>query len=193
MNYPRLPKGYRYAGAMDFVRTRKQMYIVSFLSLGLILVMTVSGLLLRPIGPTWAMLRPRWWLWLLWGAMMLIYIPLHELTHGVLMHALSGVRPKYGFRFAYAYAGSTVWFDRGSHILIALAPVVLWGVVFQVLCHTLARPWFWIFWTLQISNVSGSAGDLYCAFYLARMRGDLLIQDTGTRMRIMRRQEGAEH
>ena len=115
------------------------------------------------------------------------YIPLHELTHGITMYALSGVKPKYGLKLPYAYAGSTVWFDRKSHVITALAPVVLWGVALQIAVMALPPEWFWPLWIVQISNLSGSAGDLYTAWALARMKGDLLIQDTGVRMRIMKR------
>ena len=104
------------------------------------------------------------------------------------MFVLSGVRPTYGLKLPYAYAGSTVWFDKKSHIITALAPVVLWGIVLQYAIARLPQAWFWPLWIIQISNLSGSAGDLYTVWALARMKGDLLIQDTGVRMRIMRRQ-----
>ena len=61
------------------------------------------------------------------------------------------------------------------------------GVVLQIAVARLPGEWFWPLWIVQISNLSGSAGDLYCAWALARMKGDLLIQDTGVRMRIMRK------
>ena len=116
--------------------------------------------------------------------MLIAYIPLHELTHGALMRLLSGVRPKYGFSLCYAYAGSTVWFDRRSHAVIALAPLILWGAVLAVLERTLPDAWFWLIYLVQISNVSGSAGDVYCVVHLRRLPRDILIQDTGTRMRV---------
>ena len=37
---------------------------------------------------------------------------------------------------------------------------------------------------IQISNVSGSMGDVYCVLHLARLPREILIQDTGVRMRI---------
>ena len=122
-----------------------------------------------------------------WLAACVAYIPLHELTHGAVMLALSGVMPTFGLKLPYAYAGSTVWFDRKSHIITALAPVVVWGVIAsQLLIAALPGEWFWPLWIVQISNLSGSAGDIYCVWYLMRMEGDLLIQDTGVRMRVMR-------
>ena len=102
------------------------------------------------------------------------------------MWALSGVKPSYGLKLPYAYTGSTVWFDRRSHGVTALAPVVVWGAVLQALIALLPPEWFWPLWLVQLSNLSGSAGDIYCVWTLMRMDGELLIQDTGTRMRIMR-------
>ena len=128
----------------------------------------------------------RWWLALALAGALVAYIPLHELTHGLFMHALSGVRPKYGLKLPYAYAGSDVFFDRPSHNVIALAPVVLWGVALQALIAALPEEWFWLLWAVQISNVSGSAGDFYCVIRLLRMPHGTLIRDTGTRMTVYR-------
>lgn len=185
MNVKRLPVGYRSAGIIDFVRNRKLMLKVNGAAIIISVLMVVIALFVKPFAPTWQLLKSHWLLWFALAAMLFGYIILHELTHGVFMYALSGVRPKYGFQLCYAYAGSSVWFDRKSHIIIALAPVVIWGIVLQILCAVLPEGWFWLIWIVQISNISGAAGDIYCSAYLARLPGDILIQDTGTRMRIM--------
>ena len=185
MNHRRLPAGYRLAEIMDFVRNRKLLLTVNLAGLGVALLMITGALFVKPIAATWNLLMDHWYLWLTIPAMNLAYILLHELTHGIFMYALSGVRPKYGVKLCYAYAGSSVWFDRKSHILIALAPVILWGVILQILCALLPDAWFWLIWLVQIANVSGAAGDIYCSVHLIRLPGDILIQDTGTRMRVM--------
>ena len=187
MNYRTLPPGYRYAGTMDFMRNRTQMKVVVKLSLALVLLPVAVGLLLVPVVPSWLLMASRWFMWPGLGLALVAYIPLHELTHGVAMFALSGVKPKYGLKLPYAYCGSTAWFDRKSHVVTALAPVVLWGIALQCAIARLPAAWFWPLWIVQISNLSGSAGDLYTAWALTRMQGDLLIQDTGVRMRIMKR------
>ncbi|MBR1560876.1 MAG: DUF3267 domain-containing protein [Clostridia bacterium] len=189
MNYKTLPEGYRFAGLMDFTRNRKQILAVFKLAVILLIVFFVIGLIAVPPKLSWRGFLETWYLWVSAALMWLIYIPLHELTHGVAMYALSGVKPTYGIRLPYAYAGSTVWFDRKSHIVTALAPVIIWGVVLQILIHVLPRLWFWPLWLTQLSNLSGSAGDIYCVHYLARMDGDILIRDDGTRMRVMRKIE----
>ena len=187
MNHRTLPRGYRFAGTMDFMRNQAQMKAVVILSLILVVAPLIVGLILVPTGPSWRLMNARWWGWPALAAALVAYIPLHELTHGVAMLALSGVRPRYGLKLPYAYCGSSAWFDRRSHVITALAPVVLWGV--GSLTAALLAPvvWFWPLWILQISNLSGSAGDIYCVWFLLRMDGDLLIQDTGVRMRIMKK------
>ncbi len=184
MNYTVLPPHYRYAATLDFTRDRRHIVPMFILSLALIAVPAVAGLFIVPVGPSWALMASRWWAWPALGGALLLYIPLHELVHGLAMLALSGVMPKFGLRLPYAYAGSEVWFDKRSHIITALAPVVLWGVLLQVAIARLPAPWFWPLWIVQISNLSGSAGDIYCVWALLRMKGDLLIQDTGVRMRV---------
>ena len=188
MNHKSLPPGYRYAGTLDFMRDRRQMKALVILSLALILVPLIVALLSVPVGPSWRLMASRWFMWPCLGLALVAYIPLHELVHGISMYVLSGVKPVYGLKLPYAYAGSAAWFDKRSHIITALAPVVIWGVALQVAVARLPDEWFWPLWIVQISNLSGSAGDLYTAWALARMPGDLLIQDTGVRMRIMRRQ-----
>ena len=182
-----LPPGYRYAMTLDFMRNLKQMKAVVCLSLALVIVPVIVGLFAVPVGPSWRLMLSRWTLWPGLFAALILYIPLHELTHGAAMFLLSGVPPKYGLKLPYAYAGSTAWFDRKSHIITALAPVILWGILLQVTIAKAPPEWFWPLWIIQISNLSGSAGDIYCAWVLARMKGDLLIQDTGVRMRVMKR------
>ena len=184
MNHKTLPPGYHYAGTMDFLRNRRQIMTLLKLSAALLAIPLAIGLVLAPPKLSWRGFLATWRLWLATAAMLVAYIPLHELTHGVVMAALSGVKPTYGLKLPYAYAGSTVWFDRKSHIATALAPVVFWGVLLQILIAVLPERWFWPLWLTQISNLSGSAGDLFCVWKLLRMEGDLLIQDTGVRMRI---------
>ena len=191
MNYNTLPKGYRYAGTMDFTRNRKQIVAVLETAVALLVIPMALAYLARGMQYRSTQITvtfsETWYLWPATLAMLVIYVPLHELTHGIAMFALSGVRPSFGIKLPYAWCGSPVWFDRRSHIITALAPVLLWGILLQILIAALPREWFWPLWLTQLSNLSGSAGDIYCVYYLARMKGELLIQDTGTRMRIMRK------
>lgn len=89
---------------------------------------------------------------------MVLYLVLHELVHGICMRAFSGVRPHYGFTGLYAYAGSSAYFGKKPYIVIALAPIVVWGAVLAILNLLVPASWFWPVYFIQIINVSGAAG-----------------------------------
>ena len=137
-----------------------------------------------PFAPTWDFMRANAWTWLLLSAMCFAYISLHELTHGALMHLLSGVRPKYGFKLCYAYAGSRAYFDRRSHNLIALAPLLVWGIVLFALERALPAEWFWLFYVVQISNVLRLDGRRLLRVRPAQVPIGYLDTGHRTRMRI---------
>lgn len=110
----------------------------------------------------------------------LVYIVLHELTHAAVMKACGGRKVIFGFTGLYAFAGSRVdYFDQTAYRCIALAPLIVWGIVFGILTFSLPRSWFWVVWFLQAGNIGGSAGDLYVTARLWKMPPSILIRDTG--------------
>ena len=163
-SYAALPQGYAPADAIDLVHNKKQFWIVNGLSAALCVIMWVLpalwGRSLRDIvgeDPLSALL-------LRLGALagIFAYIALHELTHGVVMKAC-GASVRYGYKVVYAYAGSDAYFTRPAYVAIALAPVVVWGIVFAVLAACLPREWFPTVWLWQLVNIGGAAGDFLTA------------------------------
>ena len=188
-SYPTLPQGYVPFASIDLVHNKKQFWIVNGLSVVLCVIMLILPFLwgrsLRDIvgeGPLSA-LRLRLGVAL---AGIFAYIALHELTHGAVMKAC-GASVRYGYKVAYAYAGSDAYFTRSTYIVIALAPVVVWGIVFAVLAACLPREWFPVVWLWQLVNISGAAGDFYCTCRILRAPRDTLVQDTGTAMTFYRK------
>lgn len=189
-SYAALPQGYCHtpAATIDLVHNKKQFWIVNGLSVVLCVIMLILPFLwgrsLRDFvgeGPLPALL-----LRLVVVAGLLAYIALHELTHGAVMKAC-GASVRYGYKVVYAYAGSYAYFTRSAYFVIALAPVVLWGIVFAVLTACLPEHWFWVGWLWQLMNVSGAAGDFYCTCRILRAPRDTLVQDTGTAMTFYRK------
>lgn len=183
-SYPALPQGYTLYGSIDLVHNKKQFWIVN----GLSLVLSVAVLLLMSLcGPSLfdaesegslgdTLIRLGTAL-----AGLLVYIILHELTHGAVMKAC-GASVHYGFKLAYAYAGSEYYFTRSAYIAIALAPAVLWGIIFTVLLICLPEGWFWVVGLWQMMNIAGAAGDFYCTYRILRTPRDTLTHDNGTAM-----------
>ena len=113
-----------------------------------------------------------------------LYVILHEFTHGLAMKCFKGKEVRYGFTGMYAYAGSSRdYFPKGKYICIALAPVVIWGIIFAVL-QALLPQWSWVIWFLQIMNVGGAAGDLYVVYRVSGMPDTILVMDTGVNMTV---------
>ena len=182
-SYPTLPQGYVPFASIDLLRNKKQFWIVNGLSIALCVLMLIPPFLWGYslfFGGDGSLSAS----FLRMGAALvglLAYIALHELPHGIVMMAC-GARVHYGYKVAYAYAGSYAYFTRSAYIVIALAPVVLWGIVFAVLTACLPEHWFWVGWLWQLMNVSGAAGDFYCSIRILRAPRDTLVQDTGTAM-----------
>lgn len=117
-------------------------------------------------------------------AAILVYMVLHELVHGVTMKVFGTKKIKYGFTGMYAYAGSDDYYDKKSYIIIALAPVVAWGIFLAIVNMLVPVDWFWVVYLVQITNISGAAGDLYVTVKFSRLPKDILVRDWGVRMAV---------
>jgi len=183
----RLPKDYTKSFVIDLQKDRKKALLVNGIALLIGAAVAGMGLVAVPIQTLFDM-RDGIWVYLLRFLVLLVgliaYIVLHEVVHGIFMRHFSGVKPHYGFTGMYAYAGSDAYFDKQSYIIIALAPIVIWGIVLGVLCAVVSPVWFWPVYFIQIANLSGAAGDLYVTVLFSRLPDDILIQDSGVSMTV---------
>ena len=184
---PEVPEDYRELFSIDLQKDKKLMLLVNLLALAIAAVLFVAGLLAVPIFALFDLASGLGAYILRFAALvvgMIAYIFLHELVHGVFMRHFSGRKPHYGFTGMYAYAGSDACFDRRSYIVIALAPVVIWGLVLAVLAPLVPRSWFWVVYLIQVINLSGAAGDFYVTARFSRLPPDILVRDTGVNMTV---------
>lgn len=176
-----LPENYQKLFQIDLQKDKKLALQVNGLALAIAVPVLLLGFWLEPIG-TFLDEGALGVLWVLLG--MVVYMVLHELVHGIFMRWFSGVRPHYGVTALYAYAGSDAYFDRTHYIIIALAPVVVWGLVLGVLCLVTEGYWFWLFYLLEMVNLSGAAGDIYVTWRFSKLSSNILVQDTGVAMTV---------
>ena len=108
---------------------------------------------------------------------LILYMVLHELVHGICMKYFGTPKVNYGFAGLYAYAGSNAYFTKKPYIIIALAPVVVWGIVLLVINLFVDASWFWCVYFIQICNISGAVGDIYVTYKFSKMPKDILVQD----------------
>ncbi|MBQ8830771.1 MAG: DUF3267 domain-containing protein [Oscillospiraceae bacterium] len=121
--------------------------------------------------------------------LIIVYMVLHELVHGIAMKLCGTKKVRYGFTGMYAFAGSDDCYDKKSYIFVALAPVVLWGVVIAIVNAVIPAEWFWVLYIIQITNLSGAAGDLYVTFKFSKFPKDILVRDSGVSMRVYSKED----
>ena len=116
--------------------------------------------------------------------MLIVYMVLHELVHGIAMKSCGTKKVKYGFTGMYAFACSNDYYDKKSYIYIALAPIVLLGIIIAIINFVVPVEWFWVVYFIQIANLSGAAGDLFVTVKFSRFPKDILIKDYGVGMTV---------
>lgn len=182
-----LPQEYTEFFKIDLQKNKKTAIWVNLLSAVIAVGMIMLGCAFVPLSALFNMesgLGMYFLRWCLIFAGLVVYMVLHELVHGVFMKRYSGIKAKYGFTGLYAYAGSLAYFNKPCYLIIALAPVVVWGVVLAVLTFIVPPVWFWMVYMIQVINISGAAGDFYVTYKMLKMPQDILVQDTGVAMTI---------
>lgn len=182
-----LPEDYGEIYSFSLQKDKRAAIIINLLALAIAAVMAVSMNFFVPVTSVFDMSGGIVRYFLRLAALivlMVLYMVLHELVHGIAMKLCGTKRVKYGFTGLYAFAGSEDYYDKKSYIFIALAPIVLWGTVLAAVNFFVPTEWFWIVYMIQLINISGAAGDLFAAVKFSRMPKNILIQDSGVSMRV---------
>lgn len=180
----RLPEGYQEIWRVDLTKNKNQAFAVNGLALilaaGALALPVLEGVFGRRATAGGFMLSG--WQMLAVAGGLLLYIPLHELVHGLCMKCFGASKIRYGYAGVYAWAGSSTFFKKWPYIIIALAPLISLGIVLAWLCTAVPNGWFWVIYLIQVMNISGAAGDVYLAWKTLKMPAHILVQDTGTAM-----------
>lgn len=182
-----LPEGYREIFSVDLQKNKKNAILVNGLGLVIAAVLAVAGCFAVPLSELYSMeegLLSYCIRFVSLLVLMVLYIVLHELVHGIAMKLCGTKKVKYGFTGMYAFAGSDDYYGKKPYLFIALAPVVLWGIVIGVAAALVPDSWFWILHILQIVNLSGAAGDFYVTVRFWRLPADILVKDYGVGMHV---------
>lgn len=182
-----LPEHYKEIYSIDLQKDKKMSVLVNLLALVIAAILVVPMHFAVPISTLFGVESGMQGYWIRYGAMlalMVLYMILHELVHGIAMKLCGTKKVKYGFTGMYAFAGSKDYYDKKSYIFIALAPVVLWGIVLAVINPFVPVEWFWVVYLIQVINLSGAAGDLFVTVKFSRLPKDILVQDYGVGMKV---------
>lgn len=182
-----LPDGYREIYAIDLQKDKKMSLLINLLAILIAVILVVPMAFLMPISTAYSMENGMTDYFIRWGSfavLLVVYMVLHELVHGIAMKMCGTKKVKYGFTGMYAFAGSDDYYAKKPYIFIALAPVVLWGIVIAIITPFVPVEWFWIVYFIQVCNLSGAAGDLFVTVRFSRMPKDILIKDHGVGMKV---------
>ncbi len=182
-----LPVSYKEIFSVNLQTDKKIATFISIVSLLIVIVMAVPMNFYIPISTLFDFsqgMKNYFARFTVLMVSMIAYLILHEAVHGVAMKICGTQKVKYGFTGMYAYAGSDDFYDKRSYIFIALAPVVLWGVVLAVINCFVSDNWFWVVYFIQIFNISGATGDFYVTAKFAKMPDDILVRDCGVGMTV---------
>ena len=182
-----LPVGYREIYSVDLQKDKKPAVLVNVLAIIIAVVLFLPANRYIPlttlfnIGVSESLYFAR--LGVIVGGI-IFYMILHELVHGLAMKIFGTKKVKYGCTGMYAYAGSDDYYDKKSYIIIALAPIVVWGIVLAIINVLVPYEWFWVVYLIQLINLSGAAGDLFVTVRFSKMPKDILVRDYGVGMTV---------
>ena len=176
--------GYKECTRIDLVKNKKEALLVNIYGIIIMVIMAVfipllimGGIIEFNLETTF----PLFFIVLLIS--LILYIPLHEIVHGIVLKKYTDEKLSFGWKLVYAYCGSKeAVVDRKEYYAVALAPLLVFSVVFislMVLNPSLSLVWY----VMEIMNVSGSVGDIYVSIKLRKEKSrDILITDSGTDM-----------
>lgn len=175
-----LPEGYREVFSID-AKNKKTALIMSLAAFFITAALCVaSWLIVRPYGYSPDHLIARYLIFLI---VLLAYIVLHELVHGLAYKLLTGQKLTFGMTLTVAFCGvPDIYVYRRTALISLLAPFTVFSVVFIVLALALRDPWDKFYaGVLFAVHIGGCVGDLYDTFlYLTRFRDPrTLMRDTG--------------
>ena len=182
-----LPEEYKEFYSIDLQKNKIMSLRVNLLSVIIAVILFVPMHFLVPISSLFVMDKGLGSYVIRFIALIVLiitYMVLHELTHGIAMKICGTKKVKYGFTGLYAFAGSNDYYDKKAYIFIALAPVGLWGLVIAIINPFVPIEWFWVVYNLQIINLSGAAGDLIVTIKFSGFPKDILIRDYGVGMTV---------
>ena len=112
----------------------------------------------------------------------ILYMVLHELTHGAVYKAFTRQKLKFGFTGFVAFCGvPNGYVNKKTALCAVLAPFVLFSLIFLPLALCLKDGAVCLLFNLLFSaHFGGCVGDLACAFLLlTKYDGAVLMNDTG--------------
>ena len=190
-----MPKDYKRITTLSLQKDKKASTLVNIISIIIGIVMLIPMHIINPITSVINLSEG------MEGIMteiialviaMTVYIILHEAIHALFMKILGCEKIKFMFTGLYTFAATDELIPMNSFTLIALAPVIILGIILLVCCIIIPLPVLWLIYIILVVNVSGVVGDVYNIIKLSKLPKDILIHDNGLSMNIYSKEDYVE-
>lgn len=189
---PQLPEGYIPTRTIDLQNNKKAALTVHIIALLVFVLVIVGGLLavpitaLLPVAGT-SLAGTLFVLMLKFVAILLgviLYCMLQGLLMGLSVRVFGGAKVRFEMTGLYFCASSSAYFGRSAYIATALAPYLLWEILFAAGCFFIPTHWFWVVYFLLALNMANATVCIYSICVLLRQPAGILIHDHGASMTI---------
>ena len=117
-------------------------------------------------------------------SIILIYMALHELTHGLSISLLSKTKSTYKLRFPFLTTGTKAYLNKISFIIVCLSSSIIWGILLLIILMVIPKDFILSIYILLGLNFAGSSGDYVQTFIASKEDGNVLINDDGNKTNI---------
>ena len=122
----------------------------------------------------------------------IIYIVLHELTHGIFYKIFTKQKLTFGVSLTYAYCGvPNIYVRKKETIIACLSPLIIFSIIFLTLIFILPPNYINLSIIILFSfHFGGCSGDIYLSLILlTKYDKDTYIKDTGPTQYIYKKGE----
>ena len=122
----------------------------------------------------------------------IIYIVLHELTHGLFYKIFTKQKLTFGVSLTYAYCGvPNIYVRKKETIIACLSPLIIFSIIFLTLIFILPPNYINLSIIILFSfHFGGCSGDIFLSLILlTKYKKDTYIKDTGPTQYIYKKGE----
>jgi len=183
--YNELPSGAKVIKVID-AKDKKTILWMNVVAMLLMVVAAYPFLVLKPVDFSAVDLFLPFSVIVIAG--MIIYIVLHELTHGLMYKLFTKQKLTFGMTLFVAYCGvPNIYVSKKVSLYAVLAPFVVFSVILvPVLILLPANLIYLAFVIIFAVHFGGCVGDLYVTLVLVRLKGSILMNDTGPKQTFYR-------
>ena len=185
-----LPEGYKQALYIN-AKDAKLGIILNVVSLVIMLVVAVLAILTVTVNDSLSNALEQGYPFeiafsgIIFMVLMLVYVVLHELVHGIAYKTLTGEKLTFGISWSCAYCGvPNIYTYRKTAIISVMAPLVVFSVLFVIALAILysISPLYYLAVAFVFGmHLGGCSGDIYVLYLLLTKfkNKKTLMRDTG--------------